>query len=96
MISSLFPNSNQTNIRGERASPRNIELSQPNFPLSSPKKAVSRQPKDLDKLNSQVQQYMRETLKRIYQKNRNEENSSQPKPAQSERSSMIRELLINL
>jgi hypothetical protein len=40
---------------------------------------------------------MRLTLKRIYLKNRNEEfNSPLQKPKEYERSSMIRELLINL
>lgn len=97
MISSLFPSNDKANIKGENTSARNIDLSQPNFPLSPPlKKAVSRQAKDADKLNSQVQQYMRETLKRIYQKSRNELNSTQQKPPSYERSSMIRELLINL
>lgn len=96
LASSLFPGSDRAKISAERTGPRNVELSQPSFPLSPPKRALSRQPKEVDKLNSQVQQYMRETLKRIYQKSRNEESSSQPKPAESERSSMIRELLINL
>lgn len=96
LISSLFPCSDRAEVRAERTSPKNIEQSQPNFPLSPLKRTASKQPRDAEKLNGQVQQYMRETLKRIYQKSRNEEGSSQPKPAESERSSMIRELLINL
>ncbi len=46
-------------------------------------------------MNSQVQQYMRETLKRFYMKNHGEDapnGSTRP----SEQSSMIRELLINI
>lgn len=46
-------------------------------------------------MSNQVQQYMRETLKRLYMKNRNDEQSSSH-IRQSEQSSMIREMLINI
>lgn len=50
---------------------------------------------EVGKMNSQVQQYMRETLKRLYLKNRNDDQSSNH-IRQSEQSSMIREMLINI
>jgi hypothetical protein len=50
---------------------------------------------EADKMNSQVQQYMRETLKRLYMKNRNDDQVS-VHMRQSEQSSMIREMLINI
>jgi hypothetical protein len=46
-------------------------------------------------MSSQVQQYMRETLKKLYMKNRGEDlPSGSMRP--SEQSCMIRELLINI
>jgi hypothetical protein len=48
------------------------------------------------KLNNQVQQYMRETLKKLYLKNRHEGEGNAPAIKQSEHSSMVRELLINI
>lgn len=49
------------------------------------------------KLSTQVQQYMRETLKKLYMKNRIEDHPGAASAVkQSEQSSMIRELLINI
>jgi hypothetical protein len=47
-------------------------------------------------MSSQVQQYMRETLKKLYLKNRSENHPCGSFMRQSDQPTMIRELLINI